>query len=166
MYRANSIGRLTIFYIGKIVFSPGAAGRGRKQGGRNGRVSGPIFREGVGEGIRRAKKKEPPHRVRRLRRFAGPVSRVLCPGRSPGLCHLSTTAVTRRLQQPTPRHRASNPITAGIHGLATRGTYGRGHRCPRGGLLPRLFTLTACGRPLSNKGAGRGSRRSFSVTLP
>ena len=41
--------------------------------------------------------------------LAGPVSRVLFPERTPGLCHLSTTAVTCRLQQPTPRHRTSNP---------------------------------------------------------
>ena len=34
--------------------------------------------------------------------FAGPVSRVLSPERTPGLCHLSTTAVTCRLKQPTP----------------------------------------------------------------
>ena len=40
---------------------------------------------------------------------AGPVSRVLFPGRCPGPCHLSGTAVTCRLKQPTPRHRASNP---------------------------------------------------------
>lgn len=40
---------------------------------------------------------------------AGPVSRVLCPDRSPGPCHLSRTTVSRRLKQPTPRHRTSNP---------------------------------------------------------
>ena len=38
------------------------------------------------------------------------------------------------------------PLTAGIHGLATRQTYGRRHRCRRGGLLPRLFTLTPASR--------------------
>ena len=40
---------------------------------------------------------------------AGPVSRVLFPGRTPGPCHLSRAAVSCRLKQPTPRHRASNP---------------------------------------------------------
>ncbi len=37
----------------------------------------------------------------------GSVLRCALPVRSP--CHLSTTAVTRRLKQPTPRHRTSNP---------------------------------------------------------
>ena len=37
------------------------------------------------------------------------------------------------------------PFIAGIHGLATRQTYGRRHHCRRGGLLPRLFTLTRAG---------------------
>ena len=34
---------------------------------------------------------------------AGPVSRVLFPGRTPDLCHLSRAAVSCRLKQPTPR---------------------------------------------------------------
>ena len=33
---------------------------------------------------------------------AGPVSRVLFPGRTPGPCHLSRAAVSCRLKQPTP----------------------------------------------------------------
>lgn len=53
---------------------------------------------------------------------AGCISRVLY--LQEGLCHLSRPTVTRTThQQPTPRHRTSSPTTAGIHGLATRGTY-------------------------------------------
>ena len=89
--------------------------------------------------------------------FAGPVSRVLFRSRSPGLCHLSTTTVARRLQQPTPRHRASNPRLSVYMVLQPAGRTAGRHRCPRGGLLPRLFTLTRRPKP-----AGR----SFSVTLP
>ena len=44
---------------------------------------------------------------------AGPVSRVLFPGRTPDLCHLSRAAVSCRLKQPTPRNcrytRSCNP---------------------------------------------------------
>jgi len=79
---------------------------------------------------------------------------VLSPGRE-SLCHLSRPAVTRPArQQPTPRHRASNPRQSSVYTVLqparrTAGTC----RHVRGGLLPRLFTLTA------------RRRRSFSVTL-
>ena len=87
---------------------------------------------------------------------AGPVSRVLFPGRTPDLCHLSRAAVSCRLKQPTPRHRASNPSLPVYTVLQpARRTAGR-HRCPRGGLLPRLFTLTRREIPCG---------RFFSVTL-
>ncbi len=62
--------------------------------------------------------------------------------RVPGPCHLSTTAVTRRLQQPTPRHRTSSPRLPVYTVLQPAGRTAGRHRCPRGGLLPRLFTLT------------------------
>ena len=75
------------------------------------------------------------------------------------LCHSSTTPVTRRLQQPTPRHRTSSPHLPVYMVLQPAGRTAGVHRCLRGGRLPRLFTLTcrAC--------ACRGGR-SFSVTLP
>ena len=81
----------------------------------------------------------------------------------PDLCHLSTTAVACRLQQPTPRYRASHPslyqaaAAIDLYGsspsdplnkkpvytvLQPTGRTAGEHRCLRGGLLPRLFTLT------------------------
>ncbi len=92
----------------------------------------------------------------RLFMCAGLVSRVLCPGSLPGLRHLSTTAVACRLQQPTPRHRTSSPSLSVYTVLQPAGRTAGRHRCPRGRLLPHLFTLT--GR--------KPGRRSFSVTLP
>ena len=51
---------------------------------------------------------------------AGPVSRVLFPGRTPDLCHLSRAAVSCRLKQPTPiaapavgSYPAFSPLPAG-----------------------------------------------------
>ena len=73
---------------------------------------------------------------------ANPVSRVLLRNGCCALYHLSTIAVTRNLQRPTPRHRASNPHLSVYMALQpVRRTAGE-HCCLRGGLLPRLFTLT------------------------
>ncbi len=103
---------------------------------------------------------------------AGPVSRVLSPGRTPGPCHLSRAAVSCRLEQPTPRHRASNPWLPVYTVLQPTGRTAGRHCCPRGGLLPRLFTLTRRSHQ-ENPRFGRISGtftdscgRSFSVTLP
>ena len=60
-------------------------------------------------GRRGAKKNRLPFAGSRFLKCAGPVSRVLSPELPPGLCHLSRAAVSCRLKQPTPRHRASNP---------------------------------------------------------
>ena len=86
---------------------------------------------------------------------ANPVSRVLSRSRSCALYHLSTIAVTRNLQRPTPRHRTSNPHLSVYTALQPVRRTAEAYRYLRGGLLPRLFTLTRrmCGR------------RSFSVTL-
>ena len=87
-------------------------------------------------------------------------SRAYKPGSVPslsrGLYHLSRPAVTRTArQQPTPRHRASNPTTAGIHGLATRETY-----------WPERVATSAVGSyPAFSPLPSRPGRRSFSVTL-
>ena len=89
---------------------------------------------------------------------AGPVSRVLFPGRTPGPCHLSRAAVSCRLKQPTPgigratlncRYtRSCNPrdvLPGGIAAPAV-GSY------PAFSPLPAGITKIPCGR-------------SFSVTL-
>ena len=88
--------------------------------------------------------------------IAGRISRVLYPLFREGLYHLSRPAVTRTArQQPTPRHRASNPTTAGIHGLATRETY-----------WPERVATSAVGSyPAFSPLPSRTGRRSFSVTL-
>ena len=73
---------------------------------------------------------------------ANPVSRVLLRTIRRVLYHLSTIAVTCNLQRPTPRHRASNPHLSVYLALQpVRRTAGAYHYL-RGGLLPRLFTLT------------------------
>lgn len=66
------------------------------------------LRRGLRRGRREQKRDRLPAGSRSLR-CAGPVSRVLSPELPPGLCHLSRAAVSCRLKQPTPRHRASNP---------------------------------------------------------
>ena len=71
---------------------------------------GPHF--GIRFGLRRGRREQKRDRLpagSRSLRCAGPVSRVLSPELPPGLCHLSRAAVSCRLKQPTPRHRASNP---------------------------------------------------------
>ncbi len=87
------------------VGDPFGVGLGRRERfvRRAGRGAGRDFCGGMG-----LKTEEAPHCCDTSVR-AGPVSRVLFPGRTPGPCHLSRTAVSCRLKQPTPRHRASNP---------------------------------------------------------
>ena len=86
---------------------------------------------------------------------ANPISRVLLRGLYRVLYHLSTIAVTRNLQRPTPRHRASNPHRSVYMALQPVRRTAEVYHYLRGGLLPRLFTLTR----LLNGG------RLFSVTL-
>ena len=88
-----------------------------------------------------------------IKNIAGRISRVLYSLRS--LYHLSRPEVSPTAhQQPTPRHRTSNPYLSVYMVLQpvrrTAGTC----RHARGGLLPHLFTLTG----------SRSLRRLFSVT--
>ena len=72
---------------------------------------------------------------------AGCISRVLY--LQEGLCHLSRPTVTRTThQQPTPRHRTSNPTASVYMVLQPVRRTAKVCRHTRGGLLPRLFTLT------------------------
>lgn len=79
---------------------------------------------------------------------AGPVSRVLFPGRTPDLCHLSRAAVSCRLKQPTPPASGEQPLIAGIHGLATRETYCRATSLPPRWALTPPFHPYPPGNPL------------------
>ena len=95
---------------------------------------------------------------------ANPVSRVLL--RTPCgrvLYHLSTIAVTRNLQRPTPRHRASNPHLSVYMALQPVRRTAGAYRYLRGGLLPRLFTLTPAVSAMLLRPQLSG--RFFSVTL-
>ena len=98
--------------------------------------------------------------------FANPVSRVLLRTRKCVLYHLSTIAVTRNLQRPTPRHRASNPHLSVYTALQPVRRTAGAYRYLRGGLLPRLFTLTPAVVAASRDAAAAAmSGRFFSVTL-
>ena len=90
---------------------------------------------------------------------AGCISRVLY--LQEGLCHLSRPTVTRTThQQPTPRHRTSNP-TASVYMVLqpVRRTAKVCHHT-RGGLLPRLFTLTG----IANNPGGYSLLHYYSLT--
>ncbi len=88
-------------------------------------------------------KNRSPRRERFFR--ASPVSRVLFSARRRSLHHLSTTAVTCGLKRPTPRHRTSNPWLSVYMVLQPVRRTAGAYCYLRGGLLPRLFTLTLAG---------------------
>lgn len=94
---------------------------------------------------------------------AGPVSRVLFPGRTPGPCHLSRAAVSCRLKQPTPPASGEQPLIAGIHGLATRETYCRAASLPPRWALTPPFHPYPPGLRKSPAG-GRSLLRSYTLT--
>ena len=85
---------------------------------------------------------------------AGPVSRVLFPGRTPDLCHLSRAAVSCRLKQPTPLNcrytRSCNPrdVLPGDIAAPAVGSYPAFSPLPAGkslvggSFLLRSYTLT------------------------
>ena len=77
-------------------------------------------------------------------KFAYPISRVLYPTEigPPSFIYDDNHLPPLATYPPT---LDEQPLIVGIHGLATHETYCRVYHYPRGGLLPRLLTLTLAG---------------------